>query len=163
MKKKQPGTTPGKTVTLNRKARHDYQLGERFEAGMALQGWEAKSLRAGHAQLQGSYVILKEGEAYLFGARFTPLPTTAAHSAPDAQRTRKLLLHRKELNKLRGAVEHRGHTLVPTVLYWKRGLAKLEIALARGKKSHDKRAALRERDWQREQRRLLKRRGRGRG
>lgn len=155
-KGKQNTPNKGNTIALNKKARHDYALEERFEAGLALEGWEVKSLRAGRIQLRDSYVILKNGEAWLLGALITPLPTASTHIQPDAQRTRKLLLHRAELSKLIGAVERRGYTLVPTAMYWKRGRAKLEFALAKGKKAHDKRASIRERDWKREKERLMK-------
>lgn len=144
------------TIALNKKSRHDFILGERYEAGLALEGWEVKSLRAGRVQLRDSYVIIKDGEAWLLGALITPLPTASTHIQPDPQRTRKLLLHREELNKLIGAVERKGYTVVPTAMYWKRGRAKLEIALAKGKQAHDKRASERERDWSREKQRLLK-------
>lgn len=145
-----------KTIALNKKAHHDYFIEERFEAGLALEGWEVKSLRAGRTQLKESYVLVKNGEAFLFGTHISPLPTASTHVHPDPMRTRKLLLHRQELDKLIGAVDRRGYTLIPTALYWKRGRAKLEIGLAKGKKAHDKRAVERERDWQREKERLLK-------
>lgn len=158
MGKKKDSPSPSSTIALNKKARHDYHIEERFEAGLALEGWEVKSLRAGRAQLKESYVIIRDGELYLFGAHFSPLASASTHVQPDPTRSRKLLLHRDEIHRLIGAVERKGYTLVPLALYWKRGRAKLEIALARGKKLHDKRAAIKERDWQREQRRLLKRR-----
>ncbi|RJQ48275.1 MAG: SsrA-binding protein SmpB [Gammaproteobacteria bacterium] len=145
-----------RTVAVNKKARHDYFLEGRVEAGMALQGWEVKSLRAGRIQLKESYVLLKNGEAWLFGAHLSPLPTASTHVHPDPLRTRKLLLHKDELNKLIGAVERKGYTLVPLSIYWKNGRAKLEISLAKGKQTHDKRNAERDRDWQREKQRLLK-------
>jgi len=153
--KKKPGPVSN-TICLNKKARFDYFIEERFEAGLALEGWEVKSLRAGRVQIRDSYILLREGEAYLFGALITPLPTASTHIKPDPQRDRKLLLHRKELGKLIGAVERRGYTLVPTAMYWKRGRVKLEIGLARGKKDFDKRATEKERDWNREKQRLLK-------
>jgi len=146
------------TIILNRKARHDFALEDRFEAGIALEGWEVKSLRAGHIQIRDSYVLLKSGEAYLFGALITPLPTASTHIHPDAQRTRKLLLHRSELSRLIGAVERKGYTLIPTAMYWKSGRAKLEIALARGKQSHDKREDEKQRDWERDKQRLMRHR-----
>jgi len=146
----------GSTIALNKKSRHDYLLGERFEAGLVLEGWEVKSLRAGRVQLRDAYVLLKDGEAWLLGAVITPLPTASTHIQPDPTRTRKLLLHREELNKLIGAVERKGYTLIPTAMYWKKGRAKLEIALAKGKQTHDKRATERDRDWQRDKQRLLK-------
>lgn len=144
------------TIALNKKARHDYVLEDRFEAGIVLEGWEVKSLRAGRVQIRESYVIVRHGEIFLLGAHITPLSSASTHVHADPTRTRKLLLHSAEISKLIGAVERRGYTLVPLALYWKRGRAKLEIALAKGKKAHDKRAALKERDWQREQQRLLK-------
>ena len=148
----------GSTIALNKKARHEYALEERMEAGLALEGWEVKSLRAGKVQLVDAYVLLKNNEAFLFGALITPLPTAYTHIHPDPTRTRKLLLHRDEIDKLIGAVDRKGYSLIPTALYWKKGRAKLEIALAKGKKAHDKRAALKERDWQRDKQRLLRHR-----
>ena len=144
------------TIALNKKARHDYILEERFEAGLALEGWEVKSLRAGKVQLRDSYILLKNNEAWLFGTLITPLPTVSTHIKPDPQRSRKLLLHRSELNKLIGAVERKGYALIPTALYWKQGKVKLEIALAKGKQAHDKRQSEKERDWQRQKQRILK-------
>ncbi|MFQ6021264.1 MAG: SsrA-binding protein SmpB [Acidiferrobacterales bacterium] len=149
-------TTEQRTIALNKKARHDYFIEERLEAGIALQGWEVKSLRAGHAQLKGGYVTVKNGEVFLQGAHIAPLPSASTHVHPDPTRTRKLLLHQEEIRKLIGAVERRGYTLVPLALYWKRGRAKLEIALAKGKRKHDKRAALKQREAEREQQRALK-------
>jgi len=146
----------GSTIALNKQVTHDYFIEERFEAGLALEGWEVKSLRENRVNLKESYVTIKAGEAFLFGAHITPLPTASTHIHPDPTRTRKLLLHREQLNRLIGAVERKGYTLVPTALYWKRGRAKLEIGLAKGKKQHDKRAAEKDRDWKREQERLLK-------
>ena len=149
---------PSNTIVPNKKAKHDYSIEEKFEAGIALQGWEVKSLRAGRVQLRDSYVLLKENEAYIIGCLINPLPTASTHINPDPQRTRKLLLHRKELNKLIGAVERKGYTLVVTAMYWKQGKVKAKIGIAKGKQAHDKRQTLKERDWQREQRRTLKRR-----
>ena len=146
----------GSTIALNKKARHEYFIEERFEAGISLEGWEVKSLRAGRLQINESYVTIKEGEAFLFGAHITPLPTASTHIQPDPIRTRKLLLHRRELDKLIGQVERKGYTLVPLAMYWKQGKAKLEIGLAKGKKQHDKRAAEKDRDWQRDKQRLFK-------
>ena len=142
-------TAASNTIALNKKARHDFFIEDRFEAGLVLQGWEVKSLRAGRLQLSDSYVIIKNGEAWLLGALITPLPTASTHISPDASRTRKLLLNRSELNKLIGAVERKGYTIVPLAMYWKFGRAKIEIGLAKGKASHDKRAAIKERDWSR--------------
>lgn len=144
------------TIALNKKSRHDYTLGERYEAGLVLQGWEMKSIRAGRVQLRDSYILLKDGEAWLFGALISPLITASTHIQPDQQRSRKLLLHRSELNKLVGAVERKGLTLVPTAMYWKHNRAKLEIALAKGKQLHDKRASDKEQNWQRDKQRILK-------
>jgi len=146
----------GATIALNKKATHDYFIEERFEAGIALEGWEVKSLREGRVQIKESYITLKAGEAFLFGAHITPLSTASTHIRPDPTRTRKLLLHRSEINKLIGQVERKGYTLVPTAMYWKKGMAKLEIGLAKGKKLHDKRASEKDRDWQREKERLFK-------
>jgi len=144
------------SIAENRKARHDYFIEETYEAGMSLQGWEVKSLRAGRAQLKEAYVFVRDGEAFLFGAHVSALPTASTHVVPDPIRTRKLLLNRSELNRLIGAVERRGYTLVPLEMYWKNGRAKLRIGLAKGKKEHDKRATEKDRDWQREKSRLMK-------
>jgi SsrA-binding protein len=156
MGKKTKKDTQSNTIILNKKARHDFILEERFEAGIALEGWEVKSLRAGRVQIKDSYVLLKNSEAFLFGAVITPLPTASTHISPEPQRSRKLLLHRQELNKLIGAVERKGYSVVPTAMYWKKGRAKLEIALAKGKKQHDKRASEKARDWQRDKQRIMK-------
>ena len=155
-KAKKQKQSESNTIALNKKSRHDFILGERYEAGLVLEGWEVKSLREGRVQLRDSYVIVKDNEAFLLGALITPLPTASPHIQPDPQRTRKLLLHREELNKLIGAVERKGFALIPTAMYWKKGRAKLEIALAKGKQAHDQRASERERDWSREKQRLLK-------
>jgi len=143
-------------IALNKRARHDYFIEENLEAGVALQGWEVKSLRAGKAQITEGYVLVKNGEAWLIGSHITPLRTTSTHVVADPTRTRKLLLHRRELDRLIGAVERKGHTLVPLKLYWKNGRVKLELGLARGKQAHDKRATAKDRDWQREKARLLR-------
>lgn len=148
--------TGGSTIALNKKASHDFFIEERYEAGIALQGWEVKSLREGRIQIKESYITIKDGEAYLFGAHIVPLTTASTHIHPDPTRTRKLLLHRSELNKLIGLVERKGYTLIPTAMYWKKGMAKLEVGLAKGKKLHDKRASEKDRDWQREKERLFK-------
>ncbi|MGD8911820.1 MAG: SsrA-binding protein SmpB [Candidatus Thiodiazotropha sp.] len=155
-KKAKKKTTGGATIALNKKAGHDFFIEERYEAGIALQGWEVKSLREGRVQIKESYITLKEGEAFLFGAHIVPLSTASTHIHPDPTRTRKLLLHRSELNKLIGLVERKGYTLVPTAMYWKKGMAKLEVGLAKGKKLHDKRASEKDRDWKREKERLFK-------
>jgi SsrA-binding protein len=158
MNGKKTGKDTSGTIALNRKARHDYFIEDRFEAGLALQGWEVKSIRDGRLQLNESYILIKNGEAWLFGVHITPLTSASTHIKPDPTRTRKLLLHRRELDKLIGAVERKGYTLVPLAMYWKNGLAKLEVALARGKQSHDKRATEKARDWEREKGRLLRKR-----
>lgn len=150
-------TEPSNTICLNKKAHFDFFLGERLESGLVLEGWEVKSLRAGRVQLRDAYVILKNAEAWLLGAVITPLPTASTHIQPDSQRTRKLLLNRKEISRLIGAVERKGETLIPTALYWKKGRVKLEIALATGKKAHDKRDTEKDRDWQREKQRIMRR------
>lgn len=145
-----------KTIALNRKARHDYFIEDRFEAGMVLEGWEVKSLRAGRAQLKEAYVVVLGGEIWLVGAHFSPLASASTHVTPDPGRSRKLLLHRQEIDRLIGAVERRGYTMVPLALYWKKGKAKLEVGLARGKQQHDKRADVKARDWEREKARIMK-------
>jgi SsrA-binding protein len=156
MAKKQ---TSDSSIAQNKKAYHDYFIEEHFEAGIALQGWEVKSLRAGRIQLKESYVLIKEGEAYLFGCHISPLSSASTHVDADPTRSRKLLLHRDQLNRLIGAVERKGYTLVPLAMYWKRGRAKLDIGLAKGKKAYDKRAVEKERDWQREKQRLVRSEG----
>lgn len=155
-KKKAKAKTSGQTIARNKKAKHDYSIEDTYEAGLSLQGWEVKSMREGRVQLKESYVVVKKGEAWLFGAHISPLVSASTHINPESIRTRKLLLHRKELNRLIGHVERKGYTLVPLALYWKKGRVKLEIGLAKGKKLHDKRATEKERDWQREKQRILK-------
>ena len=145
-----------RTIAENKKARHDFFIEENFEAGIVLEGWEVKSLRAGRANLTESYAIVKDGEAWLLGAHFAPLNSASTHIRPDPVRTRKLLLNRRELDRLIGAVERKGYTLVPLSLYWQRGRTKLGLGLAKGKKQHDKRAAEKDRDWQRQKERILK-------
>ncbi|MEL7448348.1 MAG: SsrA-binding protein SmpB [Pseudomonadota bacterium] len=147
---------PSATIARNKKARHDYFIERTFEAGLVLEGWEVKSLRAGKAQLTESYVVIRDNQAWLMGTLITPLLSASTHVNPDPTRTRKLLLHRGELDSLIGAVERKGKALVALSLYWKRGRAKLEIGLGTGKKQHDKRAAVKERDWQRQKQRLIK-------
>jgi SsrA-binding protein len=147
-------------IALNKRARHDYFIEESSEAGLALQGWEVKSLRAGRGRITEAYVLVKDGEAWLFGSHFAPLSTTSTHVVADPTRTRKLLMHRSELDRMIGAVERKGYALIPLRLYWKKGKAKLEVGLAKGKKAHDKRATEKDRDWQREKSRLLKHRAR---
>ena len=154
--KKQSSQSSG-TITLNKKARHDYFIEDKFEAGIALEGWEVKSLRAGRVQMRDSYVLIKNGEAFLIGTLITPLQTASTHIHPDADRTRKLLLNRHELNKLIGAVERQGYTVVPIAMYWSKNLVKVEIGLAKGKQEHDKRNTERDREWARDKQRILKR------
>jgi len=156
MSKRKSTKAPSATIAVNRKARHDYFIEDRFEAGLALEGWEVKSLRAGRVNIQEGYVVIRNGEAWLVGANISPLPTASTHVKPDPTRSRKLLLHRQELNRLIGATERQGYTLIPLDLHWTRGRAKLELGLAKGKKLYDKRADKRERDWARDKERLLK-------
>lgn len=144
------------TIAVNRQATHEYFIEERFEAGLVLQGWEVKSLRDGRIQLKESYVVIKRGEAWLSGAHISALLSASTHIKPEAVRAKKLLLNRHELNKLIGAVERKGYTIMPLSMYWKNGRAKLEIGLAKGKQLHDKRATSKDRDWQREKARIMK-------
>lgn len=144
------------SIADNKKAFHDYFIEERFEAGLVLEGWEVKSIRAGRVQLAESYVVVKGGAIWLIGCHISPLATASTHVRPDPTRTRKLLLHAAEINKLIGKTERAGYTLVPLNLHFSRGRIKLEIGLAKGKKQHDKRAAEKEREWQREKQRLLR-------
>ncbi|HEX5420807.1 MAG TPA: SsrA-binding protein SmpB [Gammaproteobacteria bacterium] len=144
------------TIAQNRKARFDYFIEETSEAGLALEGWEVKSLRAGKAQLTEGYVVLRDSQAWLIGAHITPLLSASTHVNADPTRTRKLLLHRKEIDRLTGLVERSGYTLVPLELYWNKGRAKLAVGLARGKKQYDKRADEKERDWERQKARAVR-------
>lgn len=144
------------TIALNREAKHDYFIEERFEAGIVLQGWEVKSIRAGRLNLKDSYVIVKEGELWLLGAHISPLLTASTHINPDPTRTRKLLMHREQINRMIGSVERKGFTIVPLAMYWKQGRAKTEIALVKGKQEHDKRATIKDREWQRDKARIMK-------
>lgn len=153
---KQLSPSTGKIIVVNKKAKHDYFIEERFEVGLVLQGWEVKSLRLGKTQLVDSYIIIKNSELWLLGAHITPLPTVSTHVNPESQRTRKLLMQKREINRLIGFVEQKGYSLVPLSLYWSKGKAKAEIALVRGKKEHDKRQTLKEREWQRHKHRILK-------
>jgi len=147
---------PPPPIAQNRKAHFHYFIEERFEAGLALEGWEVKSMRAGKAQLTESYVTLRDGEAWLLGAHITPLSTASTHVHPDPTRTRKLLLHRGEIDRLTGLVERKGYTLVALELHWRKGRAKLLVGLAKGKKQHDKRATEKDRDWERDKARVMK-------
>jgi len=143
-------------IAVNRKARHEFFIDERLEAGLELQGWEVRSLRGGRAQIAESYVVVRHGEVWLLGALITPLPSASTHITPDPTRTRRLLLHRQEIDKLVGQVERRGYTLIPLRLYFRRGRVKLEIGVARGKRKHDKRQSEKEKDWQRQKQRILR-------
>lgn len=154
--KKKGKQNPSGTIALNKRARHDYILEDRFEAGIVLEGWEVKAIRAGKAQLTDSYVLLRDGEAWLLGANITPLNSASSHVIADPQRTRKLLLHAKELARLFAATSQKGYTCVATAMYWKGNKVKCEIALAKGKQLHDKRATQRDRDWSRQKERLLR-------
>ena len=144
------------TIAQNKKARFDYFIEERFEAGLALQGWEVKSLRAGKAQLVDSFVMVRDGEAWLHGSHLTPLSSASTHVTPEPARIRKLLLNRREIDRLTGLVERKGYTLVALELYWNKGRVKLALGLAKGKKQHDKRATEKDRDWDRDRARLLR-------
>ncbi|MEZ5661579.1 MAG: SsrA-binding protein SmpB [Burkholderiaceae bacterium] len=148
------------SILQNKKAQHDYHIEERFEAGLALEGWEVKAIRGGRAQLKEAYVIIRNGELYLFGAHITPLPEASTHITPDPTRTRKLLMHGGEIDKLIGKVERAGYALVPLDLHYTRGRIKLAIGLARGKRQFDKRATEKDREWKREQERMMKSRQR---
>jgi len=155
MSKKNDKPAPAQ-IAQNRKAWHDYFIEQKFEAGLALQGWEVKSLRDGRAQLKEAYVVVENGEVFLIGAHISPLTSASTHIHPDPTRKRKLLLHREEISKLVGAVERRGYTLVPLSLYWKKGKAKIEIGLAKGKQAHDKRESIKKRETDRELARVIK-------
>lgn len=148
-----------KIIALNKRASHEFYLEDRFEAGLELQGWEVKSLREGRAQITESYVIFKGGEAFIIGMHIAALPNVPTHIHPSPDRTRKLLLHKKELTRLIGCKERKGFTIIATALYWKRNRAKLEIALGKGKKLHDKRATKKDQDWERQKQRLMRDKG----
>ncbi|NNC24464.1 SsrA-binding protein SmpB [Salinisphaera sp. USBA-960] len=156
MAKTKHKTSNDNTIALNRRARHDYFLGDRFEAGIVLEGWEVKALRAGKGRIAEAYVWMRYGEAFLLGAHIQPLESTFLAADVDPTRTRKLLLNARELSQVLGAVERRGQTVVPLAMYWKKGLAKLDVALATGKEKHDKRETQKERDWQRRKAQLLR-------
>ncbi|MBT8040061.1 MAG: SsrA-binding protein SmpB [Gammaproteobacteria bacterium] len=149
-------TKTSKTIAVNKRARFEYHIEDRLEAGIALEGWEVKALREGRIQFSDSYVLLKDNEAWLFGCRISPLPTVSSHVTPDPTRTRKLLLHRREIDRLIGAVDRKGYTVIPTAMYWSRGKAKVEIGMARGKQQHDKRKTQKDRDWERQKARIMK-------
>ena len=155
MSKKNDKPAPSR-IADNRKAWHDYFIEQKYEAGLVLAGWEVKSMRAGRAQLKEAYVVIENGELMLIGAHISPLPSASTHVHPDPVRKRKLLMHREEISKLIGSVERRGYTLVPLSLYWKKGKAKLEIGLAKGKQAHDKRESIKKRETDRELARVIK-------
>ncbi len=155
-KPKKTASSQNATIAVNRQVTHEYFIEERFEAGLVLEGWEVKSLRAGRVQLKESYVVLKRGEAWLQGAHISALLSASTHIKPEVVRHKKLLLNRHEINKLIGAVERKGYTIVPLSMYWKHGRAKIEIGLAKGKQLHDKRNSAKERDWQMEKARIMK-------
>lgn len=156
MAKSKTAKKPQSTIALNRKAKHDYFIEERIEAGLVLEGWEVKALRGGKGRITEAYVIIKDGEAFLLGAHIQPLASASSHVHADPTRTRKLLLHAREIATLIGATEQKGYTIVPLAMYWKRGNAKLEIALAKGKANYDKRQDKKDKDWQRQKERLLR-------
>ncbi|MBQ0536015.1 SsrA-binding protein SmpB [Providencia huaxiensis] len=156
MTKKKPYKPGSATIAMNKRARHEYSIEEEFEAGLSLQGWEVKSLRAGKANIGDSYVLLRDGEAYLFGANFTPLTVASSHVVCDPTRSRKLLLNQRELDTLYGKVNREGYTVIALSLYWKNAWCKVKIGVARGKKSHDKRSDIKEREWQLDKARIMK-------
>ena len=148
--------TPDNTIARNKKAYHDYFIEDDLEAGMVLEGWEVKSMRAGRANLKEAYVNIDKGEVFLVGAHISALESASTHVKPNPTRPRKLLLHNREISKLVGAVDRQGFTIAPLAMYWKQGRAKIKIGLAKGKKQHDKRASIKEREWNRDKQRLLK-------
>lgn len=156
MAQKKKPASGGSTIALNKKARHEFHIEQTFETGLQLHGWEVKALRAGKCQITDAYVLLKDEEAWLLGAHIPPLPSVSTHINPDPTRTRKLLLHRRELATLLGKTQQVGHTCIPLALYWKKNLIKCEIALAKGKRLYDKRHAEKERDWNRQKQRILR-------
>ncbi len=153
---KKKSRTPDNRIAVNKLARHNYFIDDEIEVGIVLEGWEVKSLRDGNLQLKESYVTVMNGELWLIGAHISPLPSASTHVKPDPRRTRKLLAHRGEIDRLVGMVERKGFTLVALSAYWSRGRAKLKLGIARGKKTHDKRASVKDRDWKRDQARILK-------
>jgi len=155
-KSKKSKKGPSSTIALNKKARHDFSIESKYEAGLVLEGWEVKSIRDGRVQMTDTYVMIRDNEIWWVGGQITPLLSASTHIHPAPSRSRKLLLNRKEIDRLIGAVERKGYTLVPLAMYWSKGRAKMEIGLAKGKKEHDKRADSKERDWNREKARILK-------
>ncbi|SSC10305.1 SsrA-binding protein SmpB [thiotrophic endosymbiont of Bathymodiolus puteoserpentis (Logatchev)] len=148
--------TNANTIAVNKKARHDYFIEQTLEAGLSLKGWEVKSLRDNKVQIKESYVILKNNELFLFGSHISPLKSASTHVNADPTRTRKLLLHRLEINRIKDKINQKGATVVPLKLYWSKGNVKLEIGVAKGKKAHDKRQDIKEKDWKRDKQRALK-------
>ena len=155
-KDKAKNGTADKTISLNKRARHEFHLEDRVEAGLVLQGWEVKAIRAGRGNMTDAYAYVRDGEIFLIGAQITPLIQASTHTVPEDRRQRKLLLHRREIDKLIGRVEREGYTLVPTAMYWSKNKIKIEIALAKGKQNHDKRDTAKERDWDREKQRAMR-------
>ncbi|MCU7554411.1 SsrA-binding protein SmpB [Alteromonas sp. ASW11-19] len=156
MKKNKANKNSTGTIALNKKARHDYFLEDKFEAGMSLQGWEIKSIREGKVNITDAYVIIQNGEAYLVGGRITPLSQASTHVICEPERSRKLLLNKREIDRLMGARDRQGYSIIATAMYWKKCWVKLEIYLAKGKHSHDKRDTVKDRDWQRQKERVMK-------
>ena len=155
-KDKAKSGTADKTISLNKRARHEFHLEDRVEAGLVLQGWEVKAIRAGRGNMTDAYAYVRDGEIFLIGAQITPLIQASTHTVPEDRRQRKLLLHRREIDKLISRVERDGYTLVPTAMYWSKNKIKIEIALAKGKQNHDKRDTAKERDWDREKQRAMR-------
>ena len=155
MSKASSKQNPSNTIALNKKALHDYAIEETFEAGLVLEGWEVKSIRDGRVQLLDCYVIFRNAEAFLFGAHFSPLTSASTHVRPDAQRIRKLLMHRHQISKLMGKVQQKGYTVVALKMYWKGPHVKAELALGKGKQTHDKRQSEKDKDWQRDKARIM--------
>jgi SsrA-binding protein len=153
---KKKSKSSANTIALNRAARHDYFIEDEIEVGLVLEGWEVKSLRNGSLQLKESYVMVKNGEIWLTGAHISPLNSASTHIKPNPTRNRKLLAHRYEIDRLIGQVERKGATLIALAAFWSRGRAKLKLGIAKGKKAHDKRASIKDRDWKRDQARILK-------
>lgn len=153
---KKKNAAPGRLIAQNRKARHEYQIEEDFEAGIVLEGWEVKALREGRGNVAEAYVRIEKGEAWLIGAQIQALKTSSTHVVPEPKRTRKLLMHGREIRRLIGATERAGYTLVPLDMHWSHGRAKVQVGLGKGKKQHDKRAAIKQRDWDRDKARLLR-------
>ena len=156
MSKKKNDSVAGKVIAVNRRARFDYHIDERIEAGLVLQGWEVKSLREGRIQFGESYALIRHNEFYLFGAQISPLSSASTHVITENTRLRKLLMHRREIDKLMGSIERKGYTIVPLQLYWKSNRVKVELGIAKGKQQHDKRNAEKDKDWQRDKSRIMR-------